>query len=175
MGWLISVTQCLGIHSWSVYCSFSVWGPCSWAQVCNGFWIHDWERIVLTQGFYLPCIQGRPQAPSAHISTSWHFLTCISSSVPLLWLEAHPDRNERLSFSLFKLLLVCRLKLSTWFVLGDESKPWLIHISHHVHINWYFTSQGLPNGAPMWSLNNFTTNTFPPPTPPPPLPFPFLS
>lgn len=33
-------------------------------------------------------------------------LTCISSSVLLLWLEAHPDRNERLSFSLFKSLLV---------------------------------------------------------------------
>lgn len=61
--------------------------------------------IVGTRGFRLARVQGRPQAPLGRVSTAWHFLTCISSSVPLLWLEAHPDRNERLSFSLFKSLL----------------------------------------------------------------------
>lgn len=30
-----------------------------------------------------------------------------------------------------------------------------------MHVNWYFTSQGLPKEALIWSLNNFTTNTSP--------------
>lgn len=59
--------------------------------------------------------------------------------------------------------LCCQLKLFTWFVLGDESKPQPIHISHRVHINWCFTSQGLPKEAPVWSLNNLTTIPFSPP------------
>lgn len=46
------------------------------------------EIIARTQGSHLAQGQGRPQAPFSHISTSWHFLTCITSSVPLLWLEA---------------------------------------------------------------------------------------
>ena len=64
------------------------------------------ELIVGTQGFHLACVQGRPQAPLARVSTSWHFLTRVSSSVPPLWPEAHPEPDEKLCFSLFKLLLV---------------------------------------------------------------------
>lgn len=41
MGWLISLTQCLGIRSWSVYCSFGIWGLCLCVQICSGCWIHD--------------------------------------------------------------------------------------------------------------------------------------
>lgn len=59
-----------------------------------------------TGGFHPAHVQSRPQAPSGHFSGSWHFLTRISSSVLLRWLEAHPDWDERLSFSPFRLLLV---------------------------------------------------------------------
>lgn len=62
--------------------------------------------IVGTRGFHLAGVQAGPQAPLACVSASGHFLTCISSSEPPLWLEARPDGAERLSFSLFKLLLV---------------------------------------------------------------------
>lgn len=127
------------------------------------------EIIARTRGCHLACGQGRLQAPFSLISGSWHFLTCITSSVPLLWLEAHPVQMKGFPLPSSNCYLCCQLKLFTWFALGDESKPWPIHISHHVHVNWCFTTQELPKEAQIWSLNNFTTNTFRP------LPFPSLS